>query len=93
MPFRFPVFTIYRNSHSVPNPLMPEHALTFSTSAKATAFMHQRGETDWEFRVINRFNVREFADDLRRQNLTGVCYDPDEDGSSGEQVSIEELFQ
>jgi hypothetical protein len=91
MLFRFPFFTIYRDSQSVLNPLMPQHALTFSSVEKATGFMQQRGITDWEFKVINRFNLHEFTDDLRRQGLTGVCYDPDSDGSGGESVSIEEL--
>lgn len=50
--------------------------------------MQQRGIMDWEFMIINRFNVLHFMDDLRSQGFSGVCYDADSDGTGGQQLAI-----
>ena len=92
MPFRFPIFTMRSNGTCVPNPLMPQYVLAFSSAEKATTYMQRRGE-NWEFKMVNRFNVGPFADDLRKQGLSGICYDPDSDGKLGEQVSIQDLVE
>ena len=67
------------------------HALAFSSTKKAGAFMDACQESNWEFALIVRSGLRSVIKDLEAANLVGVCLDPDPDETGGTSIKVAEL--
>jgi hypothetical protein len=73
-------------------PHSPQHVATFTSLDGGVAFMQRCGEKDWGFRLMSRSDFGKLVEDLQRQGLLGVCFDPGERGQ-GKIVLFAELGQ
>ena len=55
---------------------MPGYIAAFSTAQGGTAYLVDRGETSWEFRMVSRSTFLDLMADLRNLGIKGVCLDP-----------------
>lgn len=67
------------------------HALAFTSTKKAGAFMDASGESNWEFALIVRSGLHPVINDLEAANLVGICMDPDPDETGGTSIKVAEL--
>lgn len=67
------------------------HALAFTSTKKAGAFMDARRESNWEFALIVRSGLLPVVKDLEAGNLVGICLDPDPDETGGTSIKVAEL--
>ena len=67
------------------------HALAFTSTKKAGAFMDASGESNWEFALIVRSGLLPVIKDLEAANLVGICVDPDPDETGGTSIKVSEL--
>lgn len=67
------------------------HALAFTSTKKAGAFMSASAESNWEFALVVRSGLHAVIKDLEAANLVGICLDPNPDETGGTSVKVAEL--
>ena len=67
------------------------HALAFTSTKKAGAFMEARRESNWEFALVVRSGLQPVIKDIEAANLVGICLDPDPDETGGTSIKVAEL--
>ena len=68
----------------------PDHVSTFSTAARAIAFMETCEEGEWDVKLVSRTSRPELEEFLN--GITTVCHDQNADGSGGTEITVEELL-
>lgn len=91
----FPFWIVSRRRGVISLPVEPEgvtgYIAGFTTAEKAATFMSQRGETEWENKLVSRASIASLVDELRVMvGIRGICLDPLR-GSCGTQISFEEI--
>ena len=67
------------------------HALAFTSTKLAGAFMVAYRELNWEFTLIVRSGLPAVIKDIEAANLVGICLDPDPDETGGTSIKVAEL--
>lgn len=94
--FSFPFWIVTQWQGLMPLPVEPEEATgfvaVFTTAENAAAFMAERGETEWQNKLVSRITLPTLLESLRRLDLQGVCLDPgrDQGGSTFTLAELEE---
>jgi hypothetical protein len=80
---RYPLWILIHRGESPWRPVMlvPGYLAAFSDHERAAAFMAERGDPRWEFRLVVRPTLQRIADQLRRCGARGVQLDPDGSGT------------
>ncbi len=67
------------------------HALAFSSTKKAGAFMDASRESNWEFVLVVRSGLQSIIKDLEAADFVGICLDPDPQQTGGTSIKVAEL--
>jgi hypothetical protein len=71
----------------------PGAMLAFSTTQKLTAFLSERKAGEWKINLVGeREELILVIAIAHNQGLEAICLDPEEDGSGGERVSLNDLM-
>jgi hypothetical protein len=90
----FPFWIVMQRRGLISKPVepvgMPGYIAAFTSAPNAAAFMVERGETEWENKLISRSTLSGLLADLRQIGMQGVCIDPTGDGP-GAKITFEEI--
>ena len=70
----------------------PSHVCTFSSAARAIAYMEACNEGEWDVKLVSRPSRPEIKAFLQRNGIQRVCHDQNADGTGGTSILVEELL-
>lgn len=70
----------------------PEHVCTFSSAARAIAYMEAQSAGTWEIKLVARTSRPEIQSFFDRTGIRRVCHDQNSDGSGGTSLTVDELM-
>jgi hypothetical protein len=94
---RFPFWAITRgNSATLPasQPCdSPDHVVAFSSTTMLAVYLADQMSGSWTVSAIRQQSeLRSFVAELDRDGATGICLDPESDGSGGTNIPMSKLL-
>ena len=65
--------------------------LAFSTLARMSRYLNDKTSGQWAVQLVNRYSVVEICSELRNSGVRAVCYDAENDGTGGVEISLDNL--
>ncbi len=90
----YPFWIVTQRRGLISQPVEPDGTpgfiAAFTIAENAAKFMVERGETEWENKLVSRSTLQELMADLRRLGIQGMCLDPAK-GQSGTKIAFNQM--